>query len=86
MHDFSCWNPDEMNYELLRKATRYYKESPEGVELMCKAFEDLRNETLEKANLNSIRSLMNTMKLSAEQAMAALKIPVEERVKYLAKL
>ena len=25
MHDFSCWDPDEMNYELLRETTRYYK-------------------------------------------------------------
>lgn len=33
-----------MNYELLREATRYYKENPEGVEIMCRAFEEARNE------------------------------------------
>ena len=86
MHDFSCWNPDEMNYELLRKATRYYKESPEGVELMCKAFEETRNEGREQERMDNIRSLMDSLRLSAEQAMAALKIPAEERAKYLAKL
>ena len=61
MHDFSCWNPDEMNYELLRKATRYYKESPEGVELMCKAFEDLRNETREEERVNTLRKVMTKL-------------------------
>ena len=44
MHDFSCWDPDDMNYDLLRAATRYYKENPKGVEIMCRAFEETRNE------------------------------------------
>ena len=44
MHDFSCWNPDDMNFPMLRDATRYYKENPEGVEIVCKAFEETRNE------------------------------------------
>ena len=33
-----------MNFELLKSAARYYKENPEGVEIMCKAFEEIRNE------------------------------------------
>ena len=44
MHDFSCWDPDDMNYPLMEEATRYYKETEEGVEYMCKAFEEVRNE------------------------------------------
>ena len=44
MHDFSCWNPDDMHYELLRDTTRYYKENPKGVEIMCRAFEQTREE------------------------------------------
>jgi len=44
MHDFSCWDPDDMNYDLLKEATRYYKENPKGVEIMCRAFEETRNE------------------------------------------
>ncbi len=34
--------------------------------------------------LESIRSLMETLKLSADQAMEALRIPTEEREKYRA--
>ena len=37
---------------------------------------------LEAATLNAIRNLMETLKLTAEQAMEALKVPKEEKVKY----
>lgn len=53
---------------------------------MCKAFEETRNEAREQAYLDNIRNLMDSLKLSAEQAMAALKVPAEEQSKYLAKL
>ena len=90
MHDFCCWNPDEMNYDLMREATRYYKENPEGVEIMCQAFEEVRNEGIkqgeEKERLVSIQSLMETMKWTAQQAMEALKIPLTDQEKYIAKL
>ena len=94
MHDFSCWDPDEMSFDLMREATRYYKENPEGVEFMCKAFEETRNEGIakglaqgrEEERVNSIKNLMDSMNLSAGQAMDALKVPLEEQPKYLAKL
>ena len=25
MHDFGCWNASEMNFDLMKQATRYYK-------------------------------------------------------------
>ena len=37
---------------------------------------------MEAATLNAIRNLMETLKLTAEQAMEALKVPEEEKVKY----
>ena len=90
MHDFSCWNPDEMNFELLKDATRYYKENPEGVAFMCRAFEETRNEGIaqgrEQERIDNIKNLMDTFHLSAEQAMSALKLPAEEQTKYLRKL
>ena len=39
MHDFSCTSPDEMNYKVLADRVRYYKESKEGVDKMCRAVE-----------------------------------------------
>lgn len=44
MHDFNCWNPDDMNYRLMKDVTRFYKEDPKGVEIVCRAFEESRLE------------------------------------------
>ena len=45
-----------------------------------------RVEGQDLERLNSIRNLMETMNLSAQQAMEALKIPVQERDKYTAQI
>ena len=45
-----------------------------------------RKEGMEIAILNSIKNLMETLDISAEKAMDLVKIPAEEREKYLAKL
>ncbi|MCD8361998.1 MAG: hypothetical protein LUC98_03380 [Lachnospiraceae bacterium] len=45
-----------------------------------------RAEGREDTILESIRNLMETLKLSADQAMEALKIPAGEREKYRAKI
>ncbi len=44
MYDFSCTNPDDMNYEALAKRARYFKQDKEGVAAMCKMMEEMRNE------------------------------------------
>ena len=41
---------------------------------------------IETATVKSIESLMETLKLTAEQAMDALKVPKEEREKYIGML
>jgi hypothetical protein len=46
MHDFSCPNPDDMLDEDLAKISRYYKETQEGVEAVCKVMEDMRKEAV----------------------------------------
>ena len=52
MHDFSCTDPDDMNYEVLAKKARYFKQDEKGVATMCKILEDMRNEAAQKAELN----------------------------------
>lgn len=90
MHDFNCTKADDMNFELMAERTRYFKENPEGVSRMCKIIEDMRNETrdetTERVILQSIKSLMETMKLTADQAMDALKVSDNDKVKYAGKL
>ncbi len=58
MHDFSCTNPDDMNYEVLAKKAMYFKQDKEGVSVMCKIMEDMRNEAeLNKAKRTAIRMI-----------------------------
>ena len=49
MHDFTCTNPDDMNYPVLAQRVRYFKEDTKGVATMCRAFEELREEAAREA-------------------------------------
>ena len=82
----NCMEADYMNFDLMAERTRYLKENPKGVSEMCKALEDMRNEAVERTALQMIRNLMETMKWSADQAMAAMKIPEADQSKYADKL
>ena len=61
MHDFSCTNPNDMNYEALAEKARYYKQDEKGVAAMCKIMEDMRNEAAQKAELKSARETARRM-------------------------
>ena len=94
MHDFNCISTDDMNFDLLAERTRYLKENPEGVEMMCKSMEDMRNEAAKRAAeiatentlLQTIKKLMETTKWTPEQAMDALKIPDSDKIRYVKRL
>ena len=45
MHDFFCTNSKDMNYPILARRVRYFKEDTEGVAAMCRAMEKMRDET-----------------------------------------
>lgn len=83
MHDFRCTNAIDMFYEESRKPVKHFKETEGGRSQMCKAMEeridrervDERREVLYKA----IKNLMQSMKLSAEQAMEAMDISAEDK-------
>lgn len=97
MHDFCCSDAKDMYLEPMAERTRYLKESQKGVAVMCKVFEDIlnegrkegrkegreegREEGKELALLASLRSLMEKLGYSPEQAMDALSIPDGERAK-----
>ncbi len=54
MHDFNCSKADDMNFEWMADRIRYLKESPKGVNEMCKIMEDMRNESLKEAALRML--------------------------------
>lgn len=78
MHDFRCLSSVDMFYPALAKQVRYFKETEGGQDIMCQVFEELAEKRAdekvlaEKAKL--VKNLMETMRLTAEQAMEAMKI------------
>lgn len=79
-NDFSCTNPDDMNYEALAKKARYFKQDEKGVATMCKMLEDMRNEAAreaaQKAELKSARE-------TAERMIKKGKMTLEEIAEYV---
>ena len=75
MHDFSCTNPSDMHYEVLAERVRFFKESKEGVAIMCKVMEDMRDETLKEGIKEGIKEGMKT---TALRMLAAGKYTPEE--------
>lgn len=71
MHDFSCTNPDDMNYEALAKKARYYKQDKKGAATMCKIMEDMRNEAAREA-------VRKTTKENARRLLKLGKIRIDE--------
>ena len=57
---------------------------------MCEVMEQLRDESIQRGidqnRVESIKNIMETLKLTAQQAMDALKIPKGEQGKYMARL
>ena len=75
MHDFSCTNPDDMNYEALAKKARYFKQDEKGVAAMCKIMEDMRNEAAREA---AQKAELKSAKETAERLIKKGKMTLEE--------
>ena len=67
MHDFSCTNPDDMNYETLAKKARYFKQDERGVAAMCKIMEDMRNEAALNNAKETAKRLIKKGKMTLEE-------------------
>ena len=96
--DFQKLRREEI--DVLNQCVNVKLELPEGEETIdvCKAWEDMKRkaaeeaaikatkETQEETLLQNLRSLMETLHFSAEQAMAALKVPEAKRSNLVTKL
>lgn len=58
MQDFTCTNPDDMNYPVLAQRVRYFKEDTKGVATMCRAFEEVREEGKREQAVEFARSML----------------------------
>ena len=78
MQDFTCTNPDDMNYPVLAQRVRYFKEDTKGVATMCRAFEEVREEGKRANALEAAKRLLLGGKLSYEEIAEAQGLTVEE--------
>ncbi|MCM1190521.1 MAG: hypothetical protein NC541_14655 [bacterium] len=74
MHDFSCVNPDDMNYEELARKARYFKRDEKGVAAMCKMMEDMRNEAAQAAVRSKARE--KAMLMYKDGKLTLTEIPI----------
>lgn len=73
MHDFSCSNPDDMNYMVLAATARYFKEDKEGIGAMSRVMEEMINDSKK----DSAVRMLEDGKLTIEQISKYLDLPEE---------
>jgi len=82
MHDFSCTDPSDMNYQILADRVRYFKQEKEGVIAMCRMLEEMRNETALETALKTTKEfafrLIIRGKDTPEEIAEITNLPLEE--------
>ena len=91
MQDFHQTDPDNMNYKELAEGVRHYKESEGGNETMCEAVENYAKEYAKEyakvygeekaieATAIGAKNLMESMSITLEQALDALKVSEDNK-------
>ena len=82
MHDFSCTDPANMYYNELAERVRFFKEDKEGISILCKAMEDMRNESLQEGKKEEKRLTVFRMleigKYALEEIAEIAGLPLDE--------
>ena len=78
MHDFSCTDAADMYYEILADRVRFFKESKEGIEIMCRAMEDMRNQTLKEGMINVAKKMLEDGTITLEKIAEFVGLSVDE--------
>lgn len=82
MHDFSCTDPSDMYYKTLADRARFFKESKEGILIMCKVMEDMRREAFEegerKSTINIAKKMLADSTLTLEKIAEYAGLSLEE--------
>ncbi|MDE5865851.1 MAG: hypothetical protein K2H31_04535 [Lachnospiraceae bacterium] len=74
LHDFSCTEADDMHYGILADRVRFFKESKEGIEIMCRAMEEMVKQRLKEVALRMLKAGKYTL----EEIANILELPFEE--------
>ena len=74
MHDFRCCDAKDMYFKEMQEIMHHFKETEEGVEYMCRAFEETRNE---KA-IWIAKNLIEAGKMTFDEIAKACGLPLDE--------
>ena len=83
IHDFFCTNPDDMRHKQLAERVKFLKESQQGLMKLSSIIEEIVNNAKKETLLENIRSLMETLNFTAQQAMDALQVPSDKQAELL---
>ncbi len=82
MHDFSCTDATDMYYGTLADRVRFFKESKEGILIMCKVMEDMRKESLQEGvkegAINTAKRMLADGILTLEKIAEYAGLPLDE--------
>ena len=78
MHDFSCTDANDMNFELIAERTRYLKENPKGVSEMCKVIEDMRTQERREAMIDTAKRMIADGILTLEKIAEYVGLSLDE--------
>ena len=78
MHDFRCSKADDMLTGPLADKTRRLKETPEGVDTMCKAIEENNKRLLKNRNIEIAITLIRMGKNTYDEIAAVSTLSLEE--------
>ena len=78
MHDFSCTDAADMYYGTPADRVRFFKESKEGIEIMCRAMEDMRNQTLKEGMKEVALRMLVAGKYALEEIVNISGLSLEE--------
>ena len=78
VHDFRCKRAEDMKIKELADKTRYFKETPEGVNIMCKAIEEMRNEAVMLERTQMVMNLLSLGTVSKSDIAKASGFTLEE--------
>lgn len=78
MHDFSCVDPDDMNYEVLAKKARYFKQDTKGVTIMSSILDEMKNEREKEVRVDNALCMIRDGELPLEKIALYSGLSVDE--------
>ena len=77
MHDFRCCDAKDMYFEEMKEITHHFKETEEGVEYMCRAFEETRDAARYQEKISLAVKLIKSDKDTFEEVAELTGLPLE---------